>query len=352
MGKFAFVVHPGNVAEIARQFAFARFLPRRLVQGISRLVPPIKFSAITGIRSPYGQAEGWLIYVPLTAAQMQHMPGALVSRRIIQAGRMAERLGAGIVGLGGWASFPGEAGHAVDSHLRIAVTTGSSYTIAAALEGVGKAAWLMGYKLKSAHVVVLGAAGPAGGVCSLFLAREVKRMTLVGGEGRKLEDLAGRIYFDSGLSVRTTPDTKKALKSADIVISAGDPGAAFNPEDLPPGAVVFDLARPFGVSRRVAETRDDVLAVEDTVVEVPGWGGTACPAMAETIILAMEERYQSFSPGKKTGVGVKQVEEIAALAGKHGFKLAGIRSSGRVITPEDAGRARAVMKKASGCWAQ
>lgn len=339
LGKFAFVIHPPDTADIARRFPFTGFLPQRLLEAVARLAPPVKLSAVTGVRSPYGQAGGWLIYLPLTARQMQYLPGGLVARRILQAGRMAEGLGAGIVGLGAWAPLPGAAAHAVERNFKIPVTTGSSYSIATALEGAGKAARLMGYKLGSARVAVFGAAWPEGAVCALMLAREVKEMTLVGREKGKLEELAGRIYFDSGLSVRTTPDAKRALESAEIVVSAGGPGAGFNPEDLLPGAVVLDLVPPFTAGRRVAETREDVLAVEGVEVEVPGWDGTACPALAETMILAMEERYQLFYPGGK--ISVKQVEEMAALAGKHGFKLGGLRVFDRVLTPADADRVMA-----------
>lgn len=338
MGKFAFVVHPPEAADIARRFSLARFLPHRLLEGVARFVPPVKLSAVAGVRSPYGQAEGWLIYVPLTARQMQYFPEGLAARRILQAGRLAEKLGAGIVGLSVCTSLPGDAAHIAGRNLKIAVTTGSSYSIAATLEGAGKAAQLMGYRLKNARVAVFGAAGPAGGVCALMLAREVKGMTLVGREKGKLEDLAGRIYFDSGLSVRTTSDAKRALKSADIVVSAGGPGAAISPEDLPPGAVVLDMFPPFTVSKRVAEAREDVLAVEGFGVEVPGWDGAACPVLAEAMILAMEDR----RPGKTS---VKQVEEMAVLAGKHGFKLAGLRVYDRVLTPADADRVIGARKK-------
>jgi hypothetical protein len=54
--------------------------------------------------------------------------------------------------------------------------------------------------------------------------------------------------------------------------------------------------------------------------------------MAETMILALEERYESYTLGRD--LTVEQVREMAALGEKHGFKLAGFRSFERQVTDE------------------
>jgi hypothetical protein len=61
--------------------------------------------------------------------------------------------------------------------------------------------------------------------------------------------------------------------------------------------------------------------------------------MAETIILALEGRYENFTLGPT--ITLAQVEEIAALARKHGFRLSGFRRFERVITEEEVERIRA-----------
>jgi hypothetical protein len=52
--------------------------------------------------------------------------------------------------------------------------------------------------------------------------------------------------------------------------------------------------------------------------------------MAETMILALEKRYENFSLGRD--LTVKQIETIEQLAAKHGFRLAGFRSFERAVT--------------------
>ena len=109
MQRFAFIVHPLEIGDFARKFPVApNRLPERFVEGIFRRVPALKLSTIRGIRSATGvEAEGWFVACPLTARQMIELPVDKVLRKITEAGRKAEQLGAPIVGLGAFTSVVG-----------------------------------------------------------------------------------------------------------------------------------------------------------------------------------------------------------------------------------------------------
>ncbi|RDV82562.1 NAD(P)H-binding protein [Ammonifex thiophilus] len=349
MERFAFVIHPLDVSDVARKFPFVRFLPDRWVERMLLLLPPVKVSHITGVRSPYAEAEGWFVSCPLTARQIMSLPPEYVLEKIVQAGKLAEKLGAKILGLGAFTKVVGDAGVTVARRLNIPVTTGNSYTVATAVEATKEAARLMGYQLEEAAVAVIGATGAIGSVCAELLAREAQDLTLVGRNLERLRNLAERIRHRTGLAVKITDDLKGALRRADVVLTVTSAvEAIIEPEDLKPGAVVCDVARPRDVSRRVAVERPDVLVIEGGVVEVPGEVNfnfnfgfpprMAYACMAETMILALEGRYESYTLGRD--LTVEQVEEIARLAHKHGFKLAGFRSFERALTPEDIERVR------------
>ncbi|GFN22853.1 shikimate dehydrogenase [Thermanaeromonas sp. C210] len=357
MHKFAFIIHPLDASYVARKFPVAKYLPASLVEKLLLWLPPLKTSYITGVRSPHAETEGWFISCPLTSRQMVSLPEELVLDHIIRAGRLAEKLGAEIVGLGAMTSVVGDAGITIARHLNIPVTTGNSYTVATALEGTRKAAELMGIDLTRAQTLVVGATGAIGAVCARILARECPSLTLVARNEQRLENLARRIVKDTGADVRVSRNLKEALRRADVVLTVTSAAeAVIEPEDLKPGAVVCDVARPRDVSRRVAEERDDVLVIEGGVVEVPGevdfhfnFGyppGLAYACMAETMILALEGRLENFTLGRE--LTVEQVDEISRLARKHGFRLAGLRSFERPMPEEkiEAIRRRAEEKAA------
>jgi len=130
MNHFAFIVHPLDCSDVARKFNFTRYMPDALIERALKLLPPIKISSITGIRSAVAEVEGSFISCLLTARQMASLPVPFVLNKIIQAGRLAEKMGAGVVGLGAFTKVVGDAGITVAKNLSIPVTTGNSYTIA------------------------------------------------------------------------------------------------------------------------------------------------------------------------------------------------------------------------------
>lgn len=340
MNKFVFLIHPLDVSYILRKYPWLGVFPDSAVETVFRLVPPFVISHITGVKSPYAEAEGWFVNVPLTARQMLALPEEEVIRRIIQAGQLAERLGAQVLGLGAFTAVVGDAGLTVAKNVHIPVTTGNSYTVGMALAGIRLAAGKMGLDLKKAEVLVVGANGAIGSACARILAREVNYLTIASRNNQRLGNLSRRILRESGLAVRVAADLKQALNKADVVLTVtGSATPIIEPEDLKPGAVVCDVARPRDVSQQVAQARPDVLVIEGGVVQVPGpvnfgfdFGfppGTSFACMAETMILALEGRHESFTLGRD--LSVEQIDEIMQMGKKHGFQLAGLRSFDRAL---------------------
>ena len=351
MERFAFIIHPMEPKrDIARKYPFVKFLPDFLVEEAARRIHPKVVSHITGIRSATGvEAEGWFIGCPLTPRQLLGLPHEEVYTRLVQCGEIAANLGAKIIGLGALTSVAGDGGITIAKRLPIAVTTGNSYTVATAVEGATRGAMLMGAPLPESTVAVVGAAGSIGQTCAHLLARDAKAMVLIGRDAAKLEPIAQALRDATNAVVTVSGDVANGLRDADVIVtvtSAVD--AVILPEHLKPGAVVCDVARPRDVSVRVAKERDDVLVIEGGVVAVPGepqfnfhFGfpeRTAYACMSETIMLALDGRYESFTLGKT--VSVEQVETTQQLAAKHGFKLAGFRSFEKAVTDEQIARVR------------
>ncbi|WP_177504303.1 shikimate dehydrogenase [Anaerosinus sp.] len=343
MEQFAFVVHPLSPEDLIHKFSYAKYCPPELLEYFMKWLPPLKVSKISGVKSKYNQVEGNFVACPLTSRQILELPQEYVIKKIIKTGKLAEKLGAKILGLGAFTSVVGDAGITIAKNLSIPVTTGNSYTVATAIEGTKLAAKLMEMDLYNANVLILGATGSIGAACACILADEVRALTLAARNVNKLEKLANKIFREHGVAVRVTNQTQSAVKKADIIITVTSAiDSIIMPEDLKTGAIVCDVARPRNVSKLVNEIRDDVLVIEGGVVEIPGdidfginFGfpvNTAYACIAETMILALEKRYENFTIGRD--LTVKQIKVIGGLAKKHGFKLAGLRSFEKPVTLE------------------
>lgn len=354
--KFAFIVHPIDLKDMYRKFPLMEKLPRTVVNNLVKMLPPLKVSEITGINSGINQCKGYFVGCTLTSEQIITLPERYVVNKIIKSGKLAERLGAKIVGLGAMTSVVGDAGISVEKSLNIPVTTGNSYTVASALEGAEKAATIMGYNFKQCEVTVIGATGSIGSLISRVLADKVGNLNLVARNKLKLNNLAERIYLETKKNVNTDLNLQRSLTKSDVIISvSGAVEHLIEPEYLKSGAIVCDVARPRDVSKLVQEKRDDVLVIEGGVIEVPGdvkfnfnFGfppKTAYACMAETMILALENKFESFTLGRELNIG--QLEEITKLASKHGFKLAGFRSFEKEVTAEQINKIKEKVKSNS-----
>jgi predicted amino acid dehydrogenase len=313
-------------------------------------------SRITGGQSPTtGQRiEGHLISLAATPRQMMSHGERFTYDRLNKAVKMSERRGARIMGLGAFTSVVGDAGITVAHESDIAITSGNSLTVAATLEAAKQAVVKMGATdLTKGKVMIIGATGSIGSVCSRLIAQAIYDVVLVSIEPERLIELKRTIQAEtpgSRVSIATRPD--ELLPECDLIITAT---SAFGERIVDiskckAGAVICDVARPPDINAAEAALRPDVLVIESGEVLIPGdidFGydiglppKTAYACLAETALLAMEGRFEDYTLGRN--ISIERVKEIYRLFKKHEFQIAGLRSFEEFITDEDLAEKRAL----------
>jgi predicted amino acid dehydrogenase len=319
--------------------------------------PPWVYSRVTGIKSPTGaEAEGWLITVGGTPKQMlAHSPEFTYSR-LLQAARMAKRMGAQIMGLGAFTKVVGDAGVTVAKKADIPITTGNSYSASGALWAAADAVRRMGLieikkgKRIEAQTMVLGATGAIGSVCCRLLAKAFNEIVMGGRNMAKLLALKEAILEeDPQVKIKVTTRPDRFLANMDIIVTATS-GAGKKILDITkvkPGCIITDVARPLDLSPEDVAKRPDVLVIESGEIELPGNPEmkniglphkVAYACLAETIVLALEGRYEVFTIGRD--IEWEKVKEIYKLGIKHGMKLAAISGVNGVFADEDIARVK------------
>jgi predicted amino acid dehydrogenase len=343
---FAFIIHPIDPKrDVSRKYPFlGRVLSERQIDFFSTFFPPVYISEIEGITSQATgkQIKGWFIACPYTPRRMLELPERTVYRKIIETGHFAEKLGAQILGLGAFTSVVGDAGVTIAKALDLPVTTGDSYTVAVAVQAIREAARVMDIPLGQATAAVVGATGSIGRVCAELLADDVADLILVGRREDMLEELRTKLQVHARARLSTSTRMDDIAPAQLILTVTSAVHDVIHPEHLRPGSVVCDVARPRDVSAMVAAARDDILVIDGGMVDVPGsvdfhfnFGfppGKAYACMAETIALALEGRFEDYTLGKD--ISRQRVDEISAIAVKHGFRLSGFRSFEREVTEE------------------
>jgi len=360
--RFAFVIHPlsteyfKNVEPLGRITGIPGMTG--VVEKSMAYIPPFVYSHVTGIVSETGdEAEGWLITVGGTPKEMLAHPPEFTYSRLLAAGELSRKLGAQIMGLGAFTKVVGDAGVTVAKQASLPVTTGNSYSASGALWAASEAVRRLGIGEVDddgairGKAMVVGASGAIGSACARLLALASDELWLVSPETAKLLQIKKDIERDNPrATVHVATDPSAALSDMDVIVTATS-AAGHKVLDImrvKPGCVITDVARPLDMSAEDVAKRPDVLIIESGEVELPGDvrmkdiglpDNTVYACLAETIVLALEGRYENFTVGRS--ISWPKVKEIYRLGLKHGMKLATISGINGPYTDEDFDRVRA-----------
>ena len=360
--RFAFVIHPlstqyfRNVEPLGTITQVPGMTP--VVEKAAAYLPPFVYSHVTGITSPTGaETEGWLITVGGTPKELLAHSPEFTYARLLAAAEIARKLGAQVMGLGAFTKVVGDAGVTVARQAPLPVTTGNSYSASGALWAAHAALRRLGIvevdsrgRLRG-KTMVIGATGAIGSVCARLLALASDELWLVSPESAKLLALKAEIESENPrarIFVAAKPDD--ALPDMDMIVTATSAAGqkVLDVTALKPGCVITDVARPLDLSAEDVAKRPDVLVVESGEIELPGDDihigdiglpdGVVFACLAETIVLALEGRYETFTVGRN--IEWTKVKEIYRLGLKHGMKLATISGVNGVFTEADFDRVR------------
>ena len=337
-GRYAFVFHTSGPGDAAVTNPGLRRVPHEELERVSRFIaklPPVQLLEAPPVRSATGAvAEGSLIVVPWTPAELRRRGAAAAEAAALAAVDLGAYLGAEVVGLGGHTTPATRRGVAAQGRGPV-VTTGNSLTAGMAIEAVARAASATGLDLRNARAAIVGAGGSVAGLTAFLLARlGVGELVLVGnGHARsaRLQPFAERLA-GAGARAIVSPDLSP-IPTCRIVISATTSTAEVLGEArFSPGTILCDLAVPPDAPPEL-RARSDLVVVDGGLVALPDPATTFGPGnmfglppgiqlacLSETILLALSR--ERVDRGIGDPAGLDDVDHVMALARRHGFRSA------------------------------
>jgi len=363
VNRFAYLIHPLSKKHLKKVKAvemLSSVSPKSLdaIEKLMAYSPPFVYSRVKGIKSPTGiEAEGWLITIGETIDEMQKHPPDFTTHKILKAAEKAKKLGAQVMGI---AMMPkGMHGTSIEvgKHAALPITTGNSYTASTALWAAAEAVRQMGLsKLKDGKILkvkamVIGATGDVGSICSRLLATAFEEVYIVSRNMAKLLSLQEILLKQKpGLKLQVSTRADRFLDDMDVVVIASSKAQkSIDIMRVKPGCVITDITRPMIFSKKDIAKRQDVLVITGGEIQLPGEAlemkdiglphGVAYAGLAETIILALEGRFEDFTKGSNTEW--EKVKEIYKLGIKHGMALSSISGVDGPLSEEDISRVKA-----------
>lgn len=358
---FAFIIHALSHKDFERLPGvgpMVKMLPKQWSDPFDRAVskaPPIVYGHVNHVISDgTGREVNGILYgLFATPKVLRTTPPEVTYEKIEKICYDAASRGAKIIGLGAYTKVIGDSGITINQNSPIPVTTGNSLSASATLWGlyevVGKMR-LVNLDPRTGHIdgmaMVIGATGSIGSVSAKLLALAFNKLCLVAPRLNRLEELAAEIReIAPHCQIVCATDANEFAAKADVLVTAT---SAFDQKiidvmRLKPGCVVCDCSRPLDFTFEDAKKRPDVLIIESGEVILPGPseidcdlglpGKTVYACLAETALLALEERYEPFTLGRD--IDWVKVREIYKLARRHGVKLSAIQGHMGLITDRE-----------------
>jgi predicted amino acid dehydrogenase len=354
--KFSFIIHPLSKSQLFEIPIIKPLLGTKIAASIEDLMkhsPGFHYGKITGIKSEFNgkEVEGDLFALPMTPKVMMKQNPEKVYEALGKICVDAYKKGSKIIGLGAYTKIVGDAGVTVNERSPIPVTTGNSLSASATL-------WAASFGIEKMQLVkrkdkiylgtcmVVGATGSIGKACSKILTRQWKTIIVSAPRPYKVLELVRELRaLNPDAEVIGTSNPDKYSSQCDLIITSTSAQGekVLDIMNVKPGCVICDVSRPFDISLEDAAKRPDVLVIASGEVTLPGDvrmakgiglpGNTVYACLAETALLAMEGRHESFSLSRE--LTYENVCEIDQLARKHGIRLAAIMGHAGEITEEE-----------------
>ncbi len=325
MGGFAFIVHPRNIPDVYRKYPFLKILPAPALELFLRYYWPVVLSKVEGLKDKNGkEVPGRIITISLTAEQMLK-DKKLAKKKILQAVRLAEKMGAKMTGLGAFTSSITDGGNDLVNKATTYITNGNSLTAGITVSAIEK---ITKNDPDKKTVAIIGATTFIGNAISKLLAKnKFNSLILVGKTMEHIDELKSEINSINNSTKIIATTQISYISNVDIIIIATSAiNLNIKSEYISHGAIIYDTAQPKNIPEEILNQRKDIKYIEGGLIKTPGINyhfnfgipkETIFACLGETMILAAEDITQNYSIGN---LNIEKIMNIAELAEEYNFK--------------------------------
>ncbi|MBP6025228.1 hypothetical protein [Ferruginibacter sp.] len=304
------------------------------IKGIFSFIPPRDIFRINVLSKTGTEVNGVYIETFIDPDKL----GAAYTRanisKVMNAVLFAKKMGAKIVTLGGFTSIVLEGNLDALPTGETKFTTGNTLTAAYIVKGIEQAAVYRDINLAESSVLIIGATGDIGMACTRYLKNKVKKLLLSARNQLRLERLAQELIKDK-IDVGYSVNLQSLIPEADIIIGVAS-STGMELVDCKKNVLICDAGYPKNLETGLQEHNDRNLfhggmgQISRGYSFSPDYTNSmyhhGAPHIShgcvlEAIVLAMENKFETYSAGKGN-ITIDKMEAIYNYSLKHGVVVA------------------------------
>lgn len=315
-------------------------------------MPSFKFLSVNDINFGAGKKIDLVGYMlPLLPEQMVSEDREKIFKKILHIALKAYKQGVRILTLGAFTSIVTSQGRDIAGKIPIAITSGNTYTAALCLKSIFKIAKKVNIDLNKISIGVIGATGDVGSICAKILSNYVRQLVLCSRTINESCELPRHIRKSTNCELILHNEPNQVLKQSDIIICATSAfDVLLNNANIRPGSILCDISMPPNIAKSILKGRNDVIVYAGGRAKMPAFtdiknktwsflfpGNSIYGCLAESLILACEQKYENYSIGQGE-IREERIDEIFNLGIKHGFDVADFGYFGYIYKDNDFNR--------------
>jgi len=322
---YIWLIHPLTLKDVLSRYVFLKFLPKSIVLKFLSLMPPMILAPITGLKSTDGrELHGYLVGCFILPEQIR-ADTALVRKKVYSVAKIAEKLGANILGLGGIIVVDSAFEKRTKEDLNVALANGTATAAVVMSKRIDKILKGVDKRYDEISLAIVNATSLKGRLLSVYWSNyKFKEILLVGKTPDNLAELKKRVRRHD---VKTTTQIRD-IKNYDLVIVA--PSYArldFLPDYFRDDMIIYDINDPHYDFTNIVERFPSIRVYTNGLINteginynydlgVPSYSSHVC--LAETFLLA---RSGTYDRPFFNGVGLDEVAHIKKIFTNSGFFL-------------------------------
>jgi fatty aldehyde-generating acyl-ACP reductase len=304
------------------------------IKGIFSFIPPRDIFKIKAQSKTGTEVNGVYIETFIDPDRL----GAAYTRanisKVMNAVSFAKNMGAKVVTLGGFTSIVLEGNLDALPTGETKFTTGNTLTAAYIVKRIEQAAILHDINLAESSVLIIGATGDIGMACTAYLKNKVQQLLLSARNQQRLERLAQALIKEN-IAVAYSVSLQDLIPEADIIIGVAS-STGIELAGCKKNVLICDAGYPKNLETTIQNSNE--LNLFHGGMGQISRGYSFSPdyttsmyhheaphishgCVLEAIVLAMENKFETYSAGKGN-ITIDKMEEIYNFSLKHGVVVA------------------------------
>jgi predicted amino acid dehydrogenase len=239
---FVWMIHPLNMDDILSRYGVLKFLPKKIINFLLKVIPPIVLSEVKNIVDFNGVKKRGYIMGCFLTTELIHDNKSLVTKKVYKSAKMARLLGAKLLVIGGLISVDKDNENKINSLYGVSLSNGAATATMVMEKRINEIVGKLKLQKESLVLAIINAGSTKGFLISqYFSSHNFKKILFVDNDIKNFSKIKEKIKKDN---IEISTDLNKLVDSDLVIIAPSYKRIKFESSYFKNGVIIYDTNDP------------------------------------------------------------------------------------------------------------